>query len=292
MTLDEYQALARKTVQDVEPGNERIIALLGLAGEAGELLSEYKKHLRDGQAHRLFPLRIREELGDLLWYVARSADLFDLRLQELADFNLAKTAARYGQGDLQGSLAIPHLFDSTYPENERLPRKMQVELRQVDSGERVVIHTFVNGERKGDDLTDNAYKGDGYRFHDVFHFSYAGVLGWSPVVRLILGCKRRSDSEVDEVEDGGRAKVIDEGISAMVFAYATDHGYLEGVAKVDPELLKTIGGMTRHLEVALCTPLEWESAIMQGYAVWRHIMANQGGVFLVDLDARTIAVEK
>jgi len=44
-------------------------ALLGLAGEAGTLLSEYKKHLRDGDAHQLHKERVAEELGDLLWYL-------------------------------------------------------------------------------------------------------------------------------------------------------------------------------------------------------------------------------
>ena len=40
-----------------------IVPLLGLAGEAGGLLSEYKKYLRDGAAHRLFKERVGEELG-------------------------------------------------------------------------------------------------------------------------------------------------------------------------------------------------------------------------------------
>lgn len=45
--------------------------MLGLAGETGELLNEYKKHLRDGEAHVLFKDRVAEELGDLLWYIAK-----------------------------------------------------------------------------------------------------------------------------------------------------------------------------------------------------------------------------
>ena len=34
------------------------------ASEIGQLLSEYKKHLRDGEAHRLFIDRVSEELCD------------------------------------------------------------------------------------------------------------------------------------------------------------------------------------------------------------------------------------
>ena len=57
-----------------------IVPMLGLAGETGQLLSEYKKHLRDGEAHRLFKERVSEELGDLLWYIANVASKFDLTL--------------------------------------------------------------------------------------------------------------------------------------------------------------------------------------------------------------------
>ena len=42
------------------------------------------------------------------------------------------------------------------------------------------------------------------RFHDIFHLSYAAILGWSPTVRALLRCKRKSDPRVDEVEDGGK----------------------------------------------------------------------------------------
>src|SRR5690606_29203525 len=67
-----------------------IVPMLGLAGETGKLLSEYKKHLRDGEAHRMFKERVSEELGDLLWYIANVASKFDLSLSDIAVANLAK----------------------------------------------------------------------------------------------------------------------------------------------------------------------------------------------------------
>ena len=49
MDLKTYQARANRT--DRNPATDKkgmMIPLLGLAGEAGELLTEYKKFLRDG----------------------------------------------------------------------------------------------------------------------------------------------------------------------------------------------------------------------------------------------------
>ena len=61
----------------------------------GSFLSEYKKHLRDGEAHQLFKERVSEELGDLLWYIANVASKFALSLDEVASANLAKVKERW-----------------------------------------------------------------------------------------------------------------------------------------------------------------------------------------------------
>jgi len=67
MNFREYQEQAQKTDQvPSKSGNGIIIPLRELVGEAGELLSEYKKYLRDGEAHKLFPECVAEELGDIL----------------------------------------------------------------------------------------------------------------------------------------------------------------------------------------------------------------------------------
>ena len=86
----------RPTAPAVGADAAQLIPLLGLAGEAGQLLSEYKKRLRDGPSHVRFVDRVREELGDILWYVSNVASKYGLALEDIAEANLAKTRARFG----------------------------------------------------------------------------------------------------------------------------------------------------------------------------------------------------
>jgi NTP pyrophosphatase (non-canonical NTP hydrolase) len=290
MELRQYQQLAHQTEQKTQvAGSETMVPILGLAGEVGELLNEYKKHLRDGEAHTRFPERVSEELGDILWYVAETATKFGLVLEEIAEQNLAKTRARWGASGEPAALHKPHGFDAGFPASERFPRVLVADFRQLIGKDNTPrIRVFVDGKQMGQDLTDNAYSPDGYRFHDVFHLACAAVLGWSPVTRRNLGLKRRSNPRIDEVEDGGRAIVTEEGVSALVFAYAADHKLLKGVRSVDYDLLKAIRIMTSKLEVTVCTTGEWERAILMGYAVWQDVEKNQGGKVELDLDQRTI----
>ncbi len=126
MDFSEYQEQALKTDQKE---TSKIIPLLGLAGEAGELLSEYKKSLRDGEAHKLHPERIKEELGDLLWYIANLSSKFDLELEDVAKLNLEKCSKRWGWKD--SVQTDGYRFDSDFPEHERLPRQFEVEITEV-----------------------------------------------------------------------------------------------------------------------------------------------------------------
>ena len=287
MEFDDYQRKALRTDQvrgSGEDGLSVMVPMLGLAGETGQLLSEYKKHLRDGEAHRLFGDRVAEELGDLLWYIANVASKFGLSLDAVAAGNLAKVQARWSAPP-EAALC----FDGSLPEGERLPRRFEVELLDMDGGNPRRVRVGINGEQFGEELTDNAYAPDGYRFHDVFHFAYAAVLGWSPITRALLRRKRKSRPRIDEVEDGGRAGVIEEGVAALAFAYATRHHMLEGVNVLDFQLLRTIKDMTSHLEVGRCTAGEWEAAILRGFEVWRAVAAGGGGRIAVDLDRRSVS---
>jgi len=280
MTFDTYQDKAQMT--DQHPGqaeNSLVVPLLGLAGESGSLLTEYKKLLRDGAAYRVFSERIQEEIGDILWYVANIATKAGLRLEEIAESNLTKIQNRWNPPAETPLLPGNKFLDESYPASEHLPRIFRVSIRE-EQGPPPRVRIFWGDDQIGSHLTDNAYNDDGYRFHDVFHLAFAAILGWSPVARAIMRKKRKSDRQTDEVEDGGRAAVIDEAIAALAFDYAKRHAFLEGVSTLDYGFLNTIKSLTEHLEVSVRSLHTWERAILQGFDVWRQIVAHGGGIVL------------
>jgi NTP pyrophosphatase (non-canonical NTP hydrolase) len=292
MELREYQKQAQET--DQAPAKESdglMVPLLGLAGEVGTLLTDYKKKLRDRDTYKLFKENIAEELGDILWYVANLATKFDLDLDQIAQANLQKTRARWLR--TRGAESSPYvLLDEGFPPEEQFPRTFSVKFTQEQLGPSTTVVLTWQGKHIGSRLTDNAYADDGYRFHDVFHLSYVALLGWSPVTRKLMNRKRRSNSKVDEVEDGGRAGVTEEGIAAYVFSYAKDHDFLERVTSLDYEVLRTIKRLTSSFEVRVRSPAEWEQAILAGYEVWRQMRKHEGGVVHLDLLKRTLSYSR
>lgn len=293
MRFSEYQGRALKTdqVPDRKDGSDNhiVVPLLGMAGEVGSLLVEYKKLLRDGPAHKLFQERMAEELGDALWYIANLASKCGVSLEQVAEENLAKTNGRWAKERKEREY-----LDRRYPATQQFPRSFEVVLREhrTKRGE-VEVEVRYKGRRIGSTLQDNAYQDDGYRYHDVFHLAYVAVLGWSPVIRGLMGRKRKKRREVDMVEDGGRASAIDEALVAFVFDYARKHytsegKLLEGVKHLDCSLLTAVRSLVSGLEVKRCTAKEWEDAILQGFTVWREVVDNKGGKLHIDMRARRI----
>jgi hypothetical protein len=282
-----YQISAAKTIQrppaDVDPV---AVALFGMAGKVGALLTEYKKQLRDGPANPEFRARMREALGDVLWYLSAVAHHIGLDLDDVAAANITKITDRWRNTPAE---AIP--FDAGLAPQEQLPRQAEFVFTLTQGpGDREVSVLTCDGQQVGDPITNASHIADGYCFHDVFHLAYAAVLGWSPVMRALLKRKRRSNPETDEAEDGGRAIAIEEGISAMVFAYASRHNYLEGKNHVDNEVLETIQGMVGHLEVGAHRAADWEKAILTGFAAWRRLRRLGGGTVRLDLATQSLTV--
>lgn len=299
MDLNEYQRRAHATDQSPRsltandslraPHRHEVIPLLGLVGEVGSLLGEYKKLLRDGATHRRFRDEVAEELGDILWYVASVASKFDLHLDDLAQENLAKVEDRWLS---RGEQRV--LYDENLPPEQQLPRRFEYtfEHRLVGEARGLVLVDKRSGDPTGDFLTDNAYEDDGYRFHDVLHLSFLACLGWSPVWRKILRSKKllahRVPRELDEVEDGGRAQVVEEAIIAAAYVYAENHGDLAGVDAVDWSLLRHVKLMTAKVEVRNRPTKEWNDVLLRGLRVWRDLRAHHGGTVRGDLLAGTI----
>lgn len=203
--------------------------------------------------------------------------------REAARLNIQKVRSRWPNDKVHHPL-----FDQTSPEEEQLPRQLEIEFRDRKYGNRHVMVLRCNGLNFGDRLTDNIDDPDGYRYHDVFHFAYAVHLGWSPVIRALLRCKRKSDPTIDENQDGGRARVVEEGIAAMAFARAKRLGYFDGIDHVDYNLLKTISEFVAGFEVEEVPLWQWETAILEGFRLFRLLRANRGGTIEINLEERAL----
>jgi NTP pyrophosphatase (non-canonical NTP hydrolase) len=97
MTLDDYQRSALRTANPALGDSERLLdAAAGLAEEAGEVLGLVRKRAFQGRD----PGRDRfvEELGDVLWCLAVTAESLGISLDEIAQHNLQKLVDRHPSG--------------------------------------------------------------------------------------------------------------------------------------------------------------------------------------------------
>lgn len=211
-----------------------------------------------------------------------------LAFGDVISFNIHKTEGRF----LKPQLSALPTFDSAFEEEERIPACFEIEMTQRKSGK---AYLRWNGVFIGDPLTDNILDPDGYRFHDVFHFAHAAVLHWSPTFRALIRHKRKSNPVIDEAQDGGRAIVVEEGLTAWIFSRAKELGFFEQTRAIPFDVLKTIQQFTAGYEVEECPASLWEDAILQGYDVFRQMRYNGGGTVVGDRHARRItykALEK
>lgn len=205
----------------------------------------------------------------------------DVAFDDVVEVNIQKTRGRF----LEPDPSTLRDFDAVFPEDERLPDEFEIEIIQRPSGQ---SYMRWKGVFIGDPLTDNILDEDGYRFHDVFHLSYVAVLHWSPIFRKLTKLKRKSDPRTDEAEDGGRATVVEEGVSAWIFSQAKRLDFFEGHKDVPFDLLKAVKKFVRGYEVEACPLYLWQSAILQGYEVFREVRKNEGGVVVGNRRKRTV----
>lgn len=287
MDLDEYQRRAAET--DMEPeSSDPMVPLLGLAGEVGALVAEFKKKQRpDGSAYTGFEEVIVTELGDILWYLAALGRRIGVPLSRIAASNLEKTRARW----LSSQGGPPASFDEDFPTGQRLPRQFEVTFTAFDDGSgQTKVRTRIDGGDIGDPIDDNAREADDYRFHDIFHVAHAAVLGWSPVLRALTRRKRKADPTTDRIEDGARARAAEEGVAALVFELARPYDFFAGAQRVDDVILDAVKAVTARYEVGARSASDWERAILTGYAAWRGLRAAGGGTIKVDLDRATLTL--
>lgn len=109
MNEQTYQQWAWTTAQYPEMGTGSTLAvsyaILGAAGEAGELANKWKKVIRDANGTLSPELRsaILAEVGDTLWYLAAVCTELNADLGAVAQTNIDKLASRQNRGAISGS---------------------------------------------------------------------------------------------------------------------------------------------------------------------------------------------
>lgn len=99
-----YQRESRKTWSRIHTDHAIVYPTLGLANEAGEVAGKVKKIFRDreGIVSDADREALKQELGDVLWYLAQICTELNLSLQEVAEANLTKLFSRLERDAIRG----------------------------------------------------------------------------------------------------------------------------------------------------------------------------------------------
>ncbi|MFZ2555850.1 MAG: nucleoside triphosphate pyrophosphohydrolase family protein [Minisyncoccia bacterium] len=107
MDFDEYQKLATRTATFDGKSAEYALMYLGLGvtGEAGEIAEKLKKILRNDAGVISEEKRdaLKQEIGDVLWYLSQLARVLEIPFSEAAKANIEKTADRAARGVIKSS---------------------------------------------------------------------------------------------------------------------------------------------------------------------------------------------
>ena len=92
-----YLDFARKTAK-YPKRREKEYLMIGLMNEAGEVGGAYKKEIRDRVDNTEL---IIDELGDVLWYLQRLCDVYDIKISELMVNNMDKLFNRMSKEQME-----------------------------------------------------------------------------------------------------------------------------------------------------------------------------------------------
>ncbi len=254
------------------------------------LLPEEERRLHNQTADR----EVLGALGDIAWHLAAIATVYEISLDDVAKENIEKAQLRRPTSN-----RTP-IHDAGWPEKQRFPLRFEVQFLTVGEGR---SRMYLGGRQLGDDLTDNSYEEDGYRFHDALHLANIAHLGWSPVFRGLMKRKRKSDAnpQVDEVEDGARAKIIEEAVLKVIHsegakiakivhdgADAKDRPMFSDDVDIPLSFFKLIQKYVSGLEVEANSFDEWKAAIRDGFKIYKSLTEFGQGTVTVDLENRAI----
>lgn len=96
MTFAEYEQSARRTINpELTLEDLKRHALLGLGSEVGEIQGIFQKAY---QGHTIDPEKVKDELGDLIWFAAELCFAMGFAMEDVATHNNDKLMRRYPNG--------------------------------------------------------------------------------------------------------------------------------------------------------------------------------------------------
>lgn len=293
-SVDRYQEIAfltRRTQND----ELRNVCAAVLQQLAAQLSRDFLPNMELGLNHEVRPKDPVDALGEIMWHLSALASIYNLSLSDILALTEQKTRFRNPEN-------TPGPRHKSEKRAENFPDCFEVHF--VDQGDRRSKMYWVQDGREitklGATLTDNDHDGDGYRFHDVMHIAFAVHLGWSPNLRSFMRLKR-SPRQIDEVEDGGRAKILEEAVILEIHRRAEElEGYFrEAKEAIQGSPYNCPGALNfeylRHLhelcgghEVYQNPKQDWENAIRSGYDCYHKLRSMNGGIIAVDMTAQTL----
>jgi NTP pyrophosphatase (non-canonical NTP hydrolase) len=123
MNINDYQLKAARTCAKIDGAiMDDLHMVLGMQTEAAEIADVYKKHI--AYKKELDLVNVKEEIGDLCWYIANMCNMHGWDLREILDTNIAKLEARYPE---------------KFTEEQAINRNLNAE-RQVLEGATITQH--------------------------------------------------------------------------------------------------------------------------------------------------------
>lgn len=116
MTLKEYKIESKRTCPKLSTNSEDLLHMaLGMQTEAAEISDVFKKKLAYNKD--IDWVNVKEEIGDLMWYIMNLCTFNDFDLEEILQTNIDKLKAR---------------FPDKFTEEKALNRNLQVERKILE----------------------------------------------------------------------------------------------------------------------------------------------------------------
>ncbi len=93
MEIREYLKASERTLINKGYDMNLLHAAMGISTESGEMLDQLKRVIFYGKA--LDVVNVKEEIGDLMWYIAILIRELDLDFEEILSLNIDKLKARF-----------------------------------------------------------------------------------------------------------------------------------------------------------------------------------------------------